>query len=103
LRQESIAQSAENESYSHFPAVCTPGLVTTFDTGIFSQVVEGMWQPDVTVTLLLEAQIDTHLIFQEMARSKNAPSNRTFNMAKFNRIWEGMFMTSVISCKAVHL
>ena len=35
-------------------------------------------------------------------KKKNAPSNRTFSMVKFNRIWEGIFMASVISCAGVH-
>jgi hypothetical protein len=70
LREESIAQRAENECRSHFPAVCTPGLVPTFDTGMFAQDVEGVWRPVITFTLLREAQIDIHLIYQEMARAK---------------------------------
>ena len=85
LRLGSVAQSAEKNAVLTFPAVCIPGILTTFDTSMFAPVVKectwGLWQPVVTVTLLREAQIDTHLIYQEMARAKkNAPSNRTFSV-----------------------
>jgi hypothetical protein len=57
-------------------------------------------------TLLREAQIYIHLIYQEMARAKKKKMlciivHSVWGM--FNRIWEAIFMTSVFSCTAVHL